>query len=179
MVIVPRSPVIDAIKRYAKGVAEKNAVNEASYKTLRRGDSFMLGKAMFTCIGPMKFKNVSTGAYSENYNSMILLGKYGNRTVLLTGDTSDGILNAIDNDNPGAIKAEIYKNHHHTGSTSKKTLKRISPEFVAVCAGGLPSNSYQKNMKNLGIKWGSTSKKDMKNFCAKTSGQEWTIKEVR
>lgn len=151
-VYVPREKVVEAVKKYASGAKEKEAVAQANYVVLKRGDAFTLGEAVFTCIGPLKFKSCSCGAYAENYNSGILRGVYKGRSILLTGDTSDTKLSNIHEDTPGAIRAEVYKNHHHNGKTGEAVLKKIDPQIVVVCNGSAPGSAYQKTLKKLEVK---------------------------
>lgn len=172
-VYVPRKKVVEAVKKYASGAKEKQAVAQANYVVLKRGDAFTLGEAVFTCIGPLKFKNCSCGAYAENYNSGILRGAYKGRSILLTGDTSDAKLSNIHEDTPGAIKAEVYKNHHHNGRTGLAVLKKISPQIVVVCNSGAPSSSYQKTIKEVGAKLYTAAKKCEGDVVLYTRGTKW------
>lgn len=80
-VFVPRSKVVDAIKKYASGAREKQKLAKANYVALSLRDTFTLGDAKFECIGPLKFKNCSCGVYAENGNSMILRGEYKNASI--------------------------------------------------------------------------------------------------
>lgn len=110
---------------------------------------------------------------------MILRGNYKGRTVLLTGDTSSGILEKIDDNEHGTIRAEIYKNAHHNGKTTQAVLRLIKPLAAVICNSGLPSAGYQKTFKKLGIKWYAACKRGGGNIIIKTNGKTWTVKKSK
>lgn len=77
--------------KYAASGAERTAIKRAAHRVLKVGDQLALGGASITCLGPPKQRKCSPGDYAENYNSLILKVAYGERTLLLTGDTTSAI----------------------------------------------------------------------------------------
>lgn len=141
----------------AKGSERKHVETFASkVKILAPGDSFLLGLSKILCCGPLKIQNVSVGALSENYNSLVLKavdpsGKY----MLLTGDTSAAVLQSIQKKYAGTEFAindcEVLKNPHHNGALPSAMLKNvIRPKVVIVCNSSLPSSAYRKILKSIG-----------------------------
>lgn len=135
---------------------ESDAVNKTAFKELCMGDSFTVGEAVFTCIGPNKLHQCAAGAYKENQNSLILRVEYKGRSVLLTGDTSAGVLGKIPDK---LLSAEVLKNPHHNGALGEKLLKRIGPKFTVVCNGKPPAEYYRQRLKSVGSKLFTAGKK--------------------
>ena len=177
VVYVNRPATQNAIITHALKGAEKQAAKNANYRIVKVGDSFNLGSAVINFIGPLKLKNCSAGAYGENYNSLIFKVKYGDRTMLLTGDTSSSILTAVNKKNPGSICAEILKNAHHGGRATEAVLKKIKPQITILSNNALPSSAYQKLLKKIGSKWYATCKKGSGNVRVWTDGDGWRINE--
>ena len=135
---------------------ESDSVNKTAFKVLCMGDSFTVGEAVFTCIGPNKLHQCAAGAYKENQNSLILRVEYKGRTALLTGDTTGSILSGCaDRD----LRVDLLKNPHHNGALGEKLLKRIGPKFTVVCNGKPPAKYYQQRLKSVGSKLFTAGKK--------------------
>lgn len=136
--------------------AEKVEVNNVPMVTLTAGYGFRVGGAVFTYLGPDKLKKCSAGAYGENQNSIILQAFYKGRSVLLTGDTSAGVL---DKSPDRLLKGEVLKNPHHNGALGEKLLKKIGPKFTVVCNGKPPAKYYRQRLKSVGSKLFTAGKK--------------------
>jgi len=143
IVFIPHDGVRTAIVKYAAEGEERQAVESAAYTVLSPGKSFRWNDLTFTCLGPLKVKKCSAGSLTENSNSLILrIDRKKRHMVLLTGDTSAGILSEIERRTPGSIRAEVLKNPHHNGAQPESILRKISPKIVAICNNGLPSSTY-------------------------------------
>lgn len=172
-----RSNAKEIILKYASTKNEKKQIEETPIKILKPGNKFMLGGADITCLGPLKLKDCSAGAYAENGNSLILKVFYKGRTMLLTGDTSSTILNNIHSKNEGCLKSEVYKNAHHAGNQSEATLKKIKPIITIICNATPPSSKYQNLLSKIGSKCYTACKKDAANMKVWTDGTKWNVED--
>ena len=157
VVIIPHDRVRQRIIKFSLKGTERKAAEAAHYRIVVPGDEFTLGSAIFKVVGPLKIRNASPGLLAENYNSLIIkaIDKSG-KFMLLTGDTSDAILNTVQDRFKGTDKAinscELLKNPHHNGRLPSSTLKMLSPKMVVVCNSSLPSKAYQKLIRSIGAK---------------------------
>lgn len=175
-IIIPHDRVRERIIKYASK-SEKSAVKNANYKILNpKSDPIQFGNLTITCIGPLKIKKCLPWITAENQNSLILRIDDGDRhMVLLTGDTSDSILAAIEKKSPGALKAEIFKNCHHEGSHSISVLKKIAPKIVAICSSKLASKTYRNRIRKIGADSFTACKKGSGNFMLEDRDGEWVF----
>lgn len=146
-IIAPRKEVVLAIRKFAKNKAERTAIADAQPRTIQMGQYFDLGGARITCLGPKKQKDVSTGAYAENYNSLILRVDYdGNPELLLTGDTTAAIIAKCQE----AARARVLKSPHHAGSQPASLLRQVDPSVVVICSNAKAGAAYSKRIKSAG-----------------------------
>jgi len=131
------------------GAAERFWVDQTEHVVMQPGDVFCLGGASLHCLAPEKMNKYAVGAVGENYNSLILWLEYMGRSVLLTGDTSAGVLGKIPD---RLLKAEVLKNPHHNGALGEKLLKKIGPKFTVICNGKPPAKYYRQRLKSVGSK---------------------------
>ena len=175
-VFIPHAGVETAIVDYSVEGLEREAVVSAQYTVLSPGDSFRWNDLTITCLGPLAVRDCPKGATMENYNSLILRIDRGDRQmVLLTGDTSAGILNRIEKLRPGSIRAEILKNPHHNGAQPEATLRKIFPKIVAICNNSLPSRTYRTRILKVGAVFYTASRNGSGNFVLENSGGEWVM----
>lgn len=113
--------------------AQQALVGQTEKVILLPGDSFNIGQASMTCLGPLEILRCNTGDNDENDNSLILRLDYGARSFLFTGDTSDFVLRQIEKKNPGALDVDVLKNPHHNGSHDADVIDLIDPEYVVFC----------------------------------------------
>ena len=158
------------------GSAERAAVKAVQYRHLGVGHVMWLGSAKLTRIGPAKLSGCAAGALAENANSMILRVQYGQRSMLLTGDTSSAILLAAAKQGYD-IRAEVLKNPHHNGAQSVAVLKAIAPQHIIICNSSKAAKTYQKRMKQLGAAWYTACKKGsgIVRAWAQGDGDRWNI----
>ena len=113
--------------------AQQAVIAETNKVILLPGDTFAVGPATVTCLGPPEILRCHTGGTDENENSLILRLDYGQRRLLFTGDTTDEVLRSIERQNPGTLKADVLKNPHHNGSHDADVIDLIAPDWVVFC----------------------------------------------
>ena len=134
--------------------AQKQAVAASERVILQPEDTFSVGSAKFTCLGPLEVVNCPTGNFRENYNSLILRMDYGQRSMLFTGDTTDGVLREVALRFPGMLNVDVLKNPHHNGAHDEDILRLIAPQMVVFCTDdeNLPKESYIQLLNDLGVR---------------------------
>lgn len=100
------------------------------------GDTFQLGDATITMLGPVK-----TSYEDVNDLSLVLMVQYGDTRFLFTGDmeaiAEEDLLNS------GAdVKADVLKVGHHGSysSTTYRLLREVAPTYGVISVGG--NNEY-------------------------------------
>lgn len=99
------------------------------------GDTFMLGSAAVTIIGPVK-------EYTETNNTSIVLRiVFGDTSFLFTGDAEDEAEHDI-LEKEFNIKSTVLKVGHHGSSTSTSYsfLREVDPDYAIISCG--KNNSY-------------------------------------
>lgn len=114
-----------------------DAVRYKGYKVTYpdTGDTYELGKAVFTILGPLKKYGDS------NNNSVAIKLTYGNNSLLFTGDCekeAETDIAARWQD----IHADVYKVGHHGSSTSssEEFLEKVRPAYAVISCGA--DNDY-------------------------------------
>ena len=103
------------------------------------GDSWMLGGAEVTVLGPVK-------SYAEtNDTSLVLRVELGDTAFLFTGDmetTAETDLLDYWEEEPELLKADVLKVGHHGSDTSTgyRLLYQVAPEYAVISVGA--GNSY-------------------------------------
>ena len=103
------------------------------------GDSWMLGGAEVTVLGPVK-------SYAETNNtSLVLRVELGDTAFLFTGDmetTAETDLLDYWEEEPELLKADVLKVGHHGSDTSTgyRLLYQVAPEYAVISVGA--GNSY-------------------------------------
>lgn len=119
-------------------------------KTVSAGYTFTLGNAEVTVISPSR-------EYDElNDMSLVLRIRYGNTTVLLTGDAGyEAELDMMDSEYE--LSADLLKaGHHGSGASSYYYfLKEVSPAYCVISVGkdnenGHPSENVISKLESLG-----------------------------
>ncbi|MBR2827970.1 MAG: MBL fold metallo-hydrolase, partial [Bacilli bacterium] len=131
-------------------------LNGASANILKPGDTFYLGNAKISCIGPISVNNsLGRGDGGQNYNSLIFRLDYGSKSFLFTGDgSSSNGYKAIEQAYPGKLRVNVLKNAHHNGDNGNSSYSLIKAEYVVFLTkdGDLPSQSCTNTIKNNGCK---------------------------
>jgi competence protein ComEC len=146
---------IDVLRTYAvKTVIEPGTVSTTgTYKTFeeeierqhiqkiiaKRGETFILSPGVYFDV---LFPDRDVSGVVINDGSIVGRLRYGERSVLFTGDAPQKIEHFLSELNPQALKADILKVGHHGSrtSTSDELLDDVMPD-VAVISAGL-NNKY-------------------------------------
>lgn len=116
------------------------------------GDTYTLGEAKFTIVGPVD-------TYSgRNDNSVSILLEHGQNTFLFTGDAEESAEEDIVNLDI-SIDADVYHVGHH-GSSSSSTLdflNEVTPEYAVISCEegnsyGHPHAEVLNNLRIMGVK---------------------------
>ena len=149
---INRKECMNAIRANVENSAQKKAINDAKSVVVKPGDTFNIGSAVMKCLGPQKIQSCSTGAYDENYNSLILRMDYKDLSFLFTGDTHDEYLRSANKHFPGEIDVDVFKNPHHNGKHSEDVVKLIKPKLTVFCTSNerKPNRKYQALLRSYG-----------------------------
>ena len=130
-VLQPHADVGKLIIEGAVTKEERAAAEAANYINVSVGQTYSVGGATITVLGPLKLRRFydPDDGY-ENFNSLILRLDYGENSFLLTGDAYASMLKDIEAVNPGALKCDVFKNPHHDGAPKIDELLITSPQYV-------------------------------------------------
>ncbi|MBP3305360.1 MAG: MBL fold metallo-hydrolase [Oscillospiraceae bacterium] len=138
------------------------------------GDTFQLGGAVITMIGPVK-----RGYEDTNNLSLVLMVEYGDTRFLFTGDMErDAELDVLDS---GAdVKADVLKVGHHGSysSTSYVFLRAVHPTYAVISVGrdneyGHPHDAPMSRLMDADVIIFRTDQ--MNNIVAVSDGQDITF----
>jgi competence protein ComEC len=135
----------------------KNVVNAMNSKGLKAtapnpGDTFKLGDAVCTILGPININTKDLNTYS-----IVIRLVYGNNKFLFTGDAQSS--NEEDMINKGfELSADVLKVGHHGSetSTSDAFLNAVNPKYAVISCGqgndyGHPHKSTMEKLQAKGI----------------------------
>ncbi|MBE6657285.1 MAG: MBL fold metallo-hydrolase [Ruminococcaceae bacterium] len=109
----------------------------AAVHTARPGDTYTLGDASFTILGP-------AGSFVDNLNdaSILLRFCYGETSFLFTGDAETAAETAAILQNTVGLNADVLKVGHHGSSTSSSELflAAVTPDVAIISCGA--QNEY-------------------------------------
>ena len=119
----------------------------------KAGDSFMLGTATVTVVGPR-----TVSASGANNSSIMLRIQYGNTSFLLAGDAEyEEEMSVLNSGQP--LQSTVLKVAHHgsDGSTGDGFLRAVSPQYAVISVGrnnqyGSPSGAVLGRLLNAGVK---------------------------
>ena len=174
-VIQPHATVKTAIEKSVKTAAEKKAVAEATYQTMTVGQKITVGDATITCLGPLSIRKASIHSDDENDNSLVLMLSYGEVDILLSADATHASMAAIEEANPGALRADIYKNAHHHGRTKENIIQAISPDWTIFSAKSMPYTSYIRQLSEMGSQVLLTASRHSGNIILRTDGKNYSF----
>ncbi|MBQ8953398.1 MAG: Ig-like domain-containing protein, partial [Clostridia bacterium] len=154
LVLQPHDGVQSLIAQNARTQEEIAAVRAASYLSVTPGQTFSVGGARLTVLGPLsvtKYKNYTS---LENGNSLVCRLTYGSTTILLTGDATAAELYEIEGANPGALKCDLLKNPHHNGALKANLLAACAPQYVVYSTSDryLPTQTSLRDVAGLGAR---------------------------
>lgn len=153
--------------------AQQEVIAAAEKVILQPGDTFNVGEAVLTALGPLKVKNVNTGNTSENDNSLILRLDYGHRSFLFTADTTDKVLRAVNAQFPGKLNVDVFKNPHHNGAHDEDVIDMIRPAVTVFCTDDAhqPTKAYQSMLVAKGSRVYITGSENQGNVAIVSDGQ--------
>ncbi len=124
--------------------------------TLVRGERVWFGGARFDVLWPTDYAKVE-----GNGASLVLLGRYGEARVLLTGDLDSLGERRLLEMNP-TLSAELLQVGHHgsAGSSTLKFLSQVAPKyaFVSVGAGNSYGHPVESVVRKLNLVLGDSAK---------------------
>lgn len=125
------------------------ALDRTPFINAQVGQTYYVGSAALTVIGPTSIKNVYPGSTDENVNSLVLRVTYGSTSFVLTGDATRGSLRTID---PSLLHCDVYKNAHHNANLAADVLELVRPKYMvySTVADQLPAASVLKSVVNIG-----------------------------
>lgn len=158
--------------------AQQAIIADTEKVILLPGVSFAIGPATMTCLGPVNIVSCNAGDNDENENSLVLRLEYGQRRLLLTGDTTDAVLRYIDELMPGCLRADVLKNPHHNGAHDADVIDLISPRYVVFCTddSNIPRESYLDLLSERSIGALITGPANQGHVAVITDGQRLEIR---
>jgi len=130
-------------KEILKKIKEKNI----PYLFLEQGDEIIIDKNLkFEILYP--FKNLKNFE-KDNYSSLVILIKYKNKKILITGDLPEKVEKYLVKIYGEKLKADIFLAGHHgsKNSNSEIFLKTINPKWIIFSVG--KNNSYHHPNKEV------------------------------
>ncbi len=140
---------------------------------VKTGDVFTCGDAEITVIR-LPDEMISGDTLTNDQSAMILV-RYGNCSVLLTGDVEGYAQSNLTRLHPD-MKADILKAPHHgLGNINPRFLKNADPEFVFITNGSADTKATVNTLKNHGYNrylcasWGEIT--------LRCNGEKWIISQ--
>ena len=165
------------IKLFAK--EQKISLSNVNARALVPGDSFSLGGAKITCLGPLSVNNnLARGDGYQNYNSIIFRLEYGNTSFMFTGDNSSTKnIKASYQKYGDLMKVDMLKNPHHSGNIGSNAYKIFGAKYVVFPTGSssLPSSSCLNSLKSLGAKYYIIAKGYNENVVFTSDGKKINV----
>lgn len=127
--------------------------NDIPYTFTDVGDTYLMGDASFTVLGPIRFVD------DTNENSIVMRMDYGETSFLFTGDAEKGSEADMVATHPSSVFAcDVLKaGHHGSGtSTSEALLRAANPALAVISCGkgnkyGHPHDSVLERLTNAGV----------------------------
>ena len=149
------STPLSTYKTYRK-VLDKKKIPR---RTLRGGEEIqLLDRVPFTVVGPLEKSNARGENARQNNESIVGRLRYGNFTMLFTGD-AEAEEEASILKSGADIKSIVLKAGHHGSKTSstEEFLRAVSPKEVFISCGagnsyGHPARQTMKRLEKQGIK---------------------------
>ena len=132
-------PECDATQAFWLGMFEAMDAKGLSYIPSELGDTYQIGEASFTILGPVDVENVK----DTNDYSIVIRLDYGETSFVFTGDATFESEEQMLKANPSsAFKCNVLKLGHHGSrtSTSEEFLAACDPDMAIISCG--EGNSY-------------------------------------
>ena len=154
LVLQPHDGVQGLIAQNARTQEEIAAVRAASYLNVAPGQTFSIGGARLTVLGPLAVTRYKNYTSLENNNSLVCRLTYGGTSILFTGDATAAELNQIESAAPGALRCDVLKNPHHNGTLKASLLAACAPQYVVYSTSDryLPTQATLREVASLGAR---------------------------
>jgi len=170
--------MIEAIEAKLDSGEIENVINpqqpcdELGYEGL--GDSIMVGELELTILGPID-------KYSDNNNSsVVIMARWGNNKVLLTGDAEKKAEESLIDEYGDALKCDVLKVGHHGSDSStweSGILDYAKPTYATISCGKGYGHPHVKVVDALADKNVTVYRTDISgSIVITTDGQSITIK---
>lgn len=129
-------------------------------RVLKAGDRVVLDNGYgLEVLAPGDF--VPQSAYKESFNntSIVMLLRYGQFKMLLTGDAEAPVEDALQQRYGSALKADVLKVGHHGSKTSSiyRFISKVQPQYALISCGPFevfhhPNKNVVGSLQHLGAK---------------------------
>lgn len=145
------APETNGTTKVFKNLVKALETRDMSLTVPAAGDTFSLGSAQVTVLGPLK-------KYEDTNNtSLVLSVAYGETTFLFTGDMEyDAEINLVEAG--GNLSADVLKVGHHgsSSSTCYRFLREVMPTYAVISVGknneyGHPTEPVLSRLSDAGV----------------------------
>lgn len=150
-------------------------------RVLKAGDKVALGKGYdLEVLAPGDF--IPQAAYKESFNntSIVMMLRYGQFKMLLTGDAEAPVEDALQQRYGSALKADVLKVGHHGSKTSSiyRFISRVQPQYALISCGPFeiyhhPNKKVVGSLQHLGAKVLTT--REHGNLTVTTDGRGFEV----
>ena len=148
-------PECDASQVFWLQMLEAMDAKDLSYIPAEVGNTYQIGEASFTILGPVDTSNVT----DKNDYSIVIRLDYGETSFIFTGDATVEVEEQMLAHHPKtAFQCEVLKVGHHGShtSTSKEFLDACDPDLAVISCGegnsyGHPHDVIVKRLEDAGV----------------------------
>ena len=148
-------PECESNKVFWLDMLEAMDAKDLSYIPSEMGDTYQIGEASFTILGPVDVSNVK----DTNDYSIVIRLDYGETSFVFTGDATIESEEQMLEANPvSAFKCDVLKIGHHgsKGSTCEEFLNACDPDLAVISCGegnsyGHPTEEVLERLENANV----------------------------
>ena len=168
---------VSAMRDNAHTKQERDIINSTPYVKVKKGDEFMLGGAVLTCVGPDKI--VRCDKYTEaaeNNNSLIFRLTFFQKSFLFCSDTTNMILKDLVKQDSELLCCDVLKSPHHNVGLHDTLYSVLKCKyFIFSTSSDYPPKYEQINKaRRAGARVMITSYTNAGTIIFKTDGEEMT-----
>ena len=168
---------VDAMRDNAHSKQEREIINSTPCVKVRKGDEFLIGKAVLKCVGPDKI--VPFAKYTEpteNNNSLIFRLTYYQRSFLFCADTTNDILKGLVKQDGELLHCDVIKSPHHNVGLHDMLYSALRCEyFIFSTSSDYPPKAEQINKaRRAGARVMITSYNNAGTIVFSTDGEQLT-----